>query len=91
MMAAWPRQVEMRLQTPFSNIKSDCILFITYCIQYSEFSAFYILFPLIIATISCSRFLYNPHFMHKETEAQKGNLPKVTPLFSGISSTRTQV
>lgn len=71
-MATWPRQVEIRPQKPFSNIKNDCILLTTYCMQGSELSAFCVLSSLIPATTSYSRFSYIPHFMHEETEAQRG-------------------
>lgn len=50
MMAAWPMQVEIRPPNPFSNIKNDCILWITYCMQGSELNAFCVLYPLIPAT-----------------------------------------
>ena len=59
--------------SPFSNIKNDDTLLITYYIQGFEFCALCVISALVPVTTLCGKFSDNAHFVHEETEVQRGN------------------
>ena len=69
--------------SPFSNIKNDDTLLITYYIQGFEFCALCVISALVPVTTLCGKFSDNAHFVHEETEVQRGNLWKDKQLEGG--------